>query len=272
MDLYGVMGNPIHHSKSPAIHHFFANQTQQAMRYTAIEVEPDRLGLALDSFQAQGGKGLNITSPFKLQAMAFVQELTPRAERAQAINMITFTANGLRIGDNSDGIGLIRDLTRQQLDLTNKNILIWGAGGAVRGILSSILEAKPRQLIIANRTASKALQLQEIYTGQANMQICSIAEVPNLTFDFIINATSGSLTQAQVNFPKVLINQMTYCYDLSYGQASLGFAAWAKQLGCKHFSDGMGMLIEQAAESFYLWRGIMPDTSKLHEKYSRLSI
>jgi shikimate dehydrogenase len=263
-DFYAVLGNPISHSKSPQIHHLFAQQTQQQLTYTAIHVELNNLAKTLKNFQTRGGKGVNITLPFKQEAFLLVDSLSERAQQSQAINTIIFNNNNQRMGDNTDGIGLLRDLTlRHQIDIQGKHILILGAGGAVRGILGVLLAAKPALITIANRTESKASQLATEFSQWGPMQACLLAHLKQHSYDLVINATSASFENSSIAFdPSILKN--TFCYDMVYSQTT-PFLQQAKAQGTHTCCNGLGMLIEQAAEAFYLWRGIRPDTDAVYD-------
>lgn len=263
MDQYAVMGNPIQHSKSPLIHTLFAEQTQQNIQYRSILVEIDNLAFALDEFQANGGKGLNITLPFKHRAFHCVNELSERALQAATINTIRFDENGNRYGDNTDGIGLVRDLTiNHQFSLADKKILILGAGGAVSGVIQALLNEYPAELVIANRTLNKALALVDAVTAEAPIIVCEIQNLTGQTFDLIINGTSASLQGEMLELPLGLVHENTLCYDMVYGKGMTPFLQWAQkqEAACR---DGIGMLIEQAAESFFLWRGVRPNTKEI---------
>lgn len=262
MDTYGIMGNPIQHSLSPLIHNLFAKQTQQEMSYKPILVEPNGLALALKTFQSQQGKGLNITSPFKQQAFNLVDQASDRAQRAKAINTIQFLENGQSLGDNTDGLGFLRDITiNKRFSLQNKQILILGAGGAARAILKPLFTEKPKQITIANRTENKAHWLAEEFSDLGNIRPSSLPQLKGSLFDLIINATSASLLNENIELPDNLLNPQAFCYDMTYSKTLTPFLLWAKSQGAAQYEDGLGMLIEQAAESFYIWRNIKPDTS-----------
>ena len=267
LDHYAVLGHPIKHSLSPLIHRLFSEQTHQPLIYSAILVPLNGLSEALDHFQAKQGKGVNITLPFKQSAYRLVNTHTERATLAQAINTIRFHADGSRIGDNTDGIGLLRDLTQnQQISLVNKQILILGAGGAVRGILGPLLNEKPAAIVIANRTESKADELVSQFKSLGNISACSLTLIRNHSFDIIINAISGALPNLPSDFDK-----KTFCYDLCYGNNDTVFLRWAKKLGIHSYCDGLGMLVEQAAEAFYFWRGVKPETKPVIERLRKIS-
>lgn len=257
VDQYAVLGNPINHSLSPLIHRLFSEQTQQPLLYSAILVPLHHLRDVLNQFRAEKGKGVNITSPFKQEAVHLVDSLTERATLAQAINTIRFNEDGSCMGDNTDGIGLIRDLTRnQRISLSGKKLLILGAGGAVRGIVAPLLNEKPELLMIANRTQSKAEALVTQFIPFGNIAACSLSSIKNHPFDLIINTISGELPTLSND----LRNSNTFCYDLRYAHENTDFLRWAEQQDIHSYCDGLGMLVEQAAESFYFWRGILPET------------
>lgn len=264
IDHYAVMGNPIAHSKSPIIHTAFAQQTGQTMQYDAILVgtQEGEFAQAVQTFQASGGKGLNITIPFKPAAYALAEQHTPRAKLAGAVNTLWFDAQGQCVGDNTDGVGLVRDLTQNHgKPLYGQHILILGAGGAVRGILGPLLEAIPAQCVIANRTVSKAETLVELFASLGNIRACPYDALLNQKFDLIINGTSASLQGELPPLPNGLLASNGWCYDMMYASTATPFMQWAQAQGATYAWDGLGMLVEQAAESFYQWRGIKPDTA-----------
>jgi shikimate dehydrogenase len=264
---YAVMGNPINHSKSPEIHNKFAKQTQQKMVYDAIHVDLGGFKQAVRNFQANDGKGLNITVPFKLEAYNLVDKLSPRAQRAGAVNTIIFENNGNLLGDNTDGEGLVADLTQHlKWIIKDKKVLILGAGGASRGVLEPILQQQPELVFIANRTASKAKDLADEFSSLGNIQgggyhslDSSAGSSTNNVFDIIINATSASLHGEIPAIPDSIVHSESQCYDMMYAAKPTAFMDWAINLGLVNVSDGLGMLVGQAAESFYLWRGIRPE-------------
>ena len=259
-DQYGVMGNPITHSKSPRIHTLFAQQTQQHLEYTAIHVDLGGFDQAVGNFDASGGKGLNITVPFKHEAYALVDERSARAERAGAVNTIKFEKNK-RYGDNTDGVGLVNDLTHNhQITLQGKRILLMGAGGAARGVLAPLLACKPTLLVIANRTPDKAVALADAFADLGKVQGCGYHELGDQQFDLVINATAASLQGELPPLPDKLLADGAVCYDMMYGKLT-PFMEWAKAHGAAQVLDGLGMLVEQAAESFFIWRGIRPETA-----------
>ena len=264
IDTYAVMGNPIAHSQSPFIHEQFAKQTQQNLQYLKILVSLDSFSDTVTIFQREGGKGLNITLPFKQDAFKIVTQLSDRAQLAEAVNTIIFENDGKLIGDNTDGVGLLRDLTENiSYNLQNKKILILGAGGAVQGILAPLLSEHPEYIVVANRTVEKAKQLATKFTSIGNVQACGFSDLISQSFDLIINGTSASLKAELPPLPTNLLNNNACCYDLAYALKPTLFMQWAEQQGAKQCYDGTGMLVEQAAESFYLWREIRPETKNV---------
>lgn len=258
---YAVMGNPINHSKSPQIHQAFAAQTDQAMEYRAIYVELTGFDAAVREFFSQGGSGLNVTVPFKEQAWALAQIRTPRAEQAGAVNTLYLDEQGQLVGDNTDGVGLVRDLTHNYHQiLTGQRILLLGAGGAARGVIQPLLAERPQALTIANRTYAKAAQLAEQFASYGPVSACELAQLVG-PFDLIINATAASLQGQSLSLPATLVQPHTVCYDMMYGQAPTPFCCWAKQQGAAQAWDGLGMLVEQAAAAFTCWRGVRPDSA-----------
>jgi len=261
-DHYAVMGNPIAHSKSPLIHTAFAKQTQQALQYDAILVDKSQFTQAVQTFQAPGGKGLNITVPFKQAAWALADQRTQRAQRAGAVNTLWFDKQGQRIGENTDGIGLVRDITQNHGgQIQGQRILILGAGGAVRGVLEPLLQAMPAQCVVANRTVSKAEALAKLFAAFGNVTACSYDALQGQSYDLIINGTSASLQGELPPLPDGLVAEGGWCYDMMYASTATPFVQWGQKQGTALALDGLGMLVEQAAESFYLWRGVKPDTA-----------
>jgi shikimate dehydrogenase len=263
-DNYAVMGNPVAHSKSPQIHTAFAEQTKQNIFYQAIQVDDGRFKAAIKEFQDQGGKGLNITVPFKGDAWEVSGNRSNRAERGLAVNTISFDDAGKIFGDNTDGIGLVRDLTvNQDIAIKNKDILILGAGGAVRGILDPLFDEHPGRFVIANRTVSRAEKLADIFSDRGEISACGFDELAGSSFDIVINGTSASLQGEVPSLPEGLLNDNACCYDMMYSLTDTPFVSWAKAHGTAKASDGLGMLVEQAAESFFIWRGVRPETRQV---------
>ncbi len=266
------MGYPVSHSRSPVIHRLFALQTNQDLQYELLQVAPSKLETAIKQFQRTGGKGLNITVPHKSEVTRLVDHLSARANSAGAVNTLVFRDNDI-VGDNTDGIGLMRDLlVNLNLNLTDKNILILGAGGATRGIVAPLLDAEPKSITIANRTLSKARLLAEHFSAMGPVTACRFKEVrPSTSYDFVINATSAGVKGETPPYPDAAITDRTYCYDLSYGLSATPFSSWAARKGAAHSVMGWGMLVEQAAESFLLWRGVRPDTHKVLKQITMTS-
>lgn len=260
MDHYCVFGNPIAHSKSPWIHRLFAEQTGQVLDYQARLASVDGFAQALRDFFAQG-LGANVTVPFKEQAFALSDQLTERARRAGAVNTLKKLADGQLLGDNTDGAGLVRDLTLNAgWSIAGKRVLLIGAGGAARGALQPLLAEQPAQLVIVNRTVAKAEQLAEEFAGLGALSACAFADLAG-PFDLLINASSASLSGALPPVPASSIEPgRSQCYDMMYGKELTAFNHWAKEQGAQ-WRDGLGMLVEQAAEAFYLWRGVRPDSA-----------
>jgi shikimate dehydrogenase len=262
-DKYAVFGNPIAHSQSPDIHRQFAEQTGQDLSYSKQLVAEDGFEAAANEFFASGGKGLNITVPFKQDAYAYVARTTPRARRAGAVNTLSLQADGTILGDTTDGVGLVSDIVNNLgWEIRHKRVLILGAGGAVRGVLEPLLEQQPQHLVIANRTVDKALQLSKGFAEFGYLLGCGFDMLGEQQFDFIINGTSAGLQGELPPLPDSLIDASgtTACYDMLYGAEPTPFIQWAAQRGAQ-VSDGLGMLVGQAAESFALWRGVRPETS-----------
>jgi len=261
LDVYAVIGNPIAHSKSPLIHTAFALQTAQSMRYEALLSPVDEFRESVTAFQQKGGKGLNITVPFKLEAYKCATHLTERAEMAQAVNTFKFEDSKI-LGDNTDGAGLVRDIEiNLGVSIDSKRILLMGAGGAARGVILPILKKNPSILAIANRTPQKAQQLQQQFVAYGDIVSGGFMEFSGENFDIIINATSASLHDALPELPASIFAKDSLAYDMMYGHEPTRFLVFAKQNGAGYLADGMGMLVEQAAESFFLWRGIRPETA-----------
>lgn len=260
-DQYGVAGHPVAHSWSPFIHGMFAKATAQNLVYRLFDIAPQQFrGETLRLFGA-GVRGLNVTLPHKQAAAELVNELTPRALRAQAVNTIAFFDGTSLLGDNTDGLGLTVDLERNLgMTLADKRVLVLGAGGAVRGVLGPLLERDLQELVIANRTPDRARALAAEFEDVGNIRACGFSEVRGPPYDLIINATSASLQGEMPVLPVGLAGEESVCYDMAYGRGHTPFTLWAKSLHVARTCKGWGMLVEQAAESFLLWRGIRPDT------------
>jgi shikimate dehydrogenase len=260
-DRYAVMGNPIAHSKSPRIHTLFAAQFGHDIEYRAILVEPGRFARAVADFQAQGGKGLNVTVPFKEEAWALAATRSARAQRAGAVNTLVLDPSGTHYGDNTDGVGLVRDLRDNQgCELAGKRVLLLGAGGAACGVVEPLLGEKPSLLLIANRTASKAVELARAFVECGRIEGCGLGELAGRSFDVIINATAAGLSGAVPALPPGVVRAHSWCYDMMYADEPTAFVRWAQEAGAARAVDGLGMLVEQAAEAFFLWRGVRPAT------------
>lgn len=263
-DRYAVFGHPIKHSKSPRIHGLFAEQTLQSLNYTSQDVPAEAFQASADQFFADGGKGLNCTVPLKELAWQYADTLTERARLSKAVNTLAKQADGSILGDNTDGIGLVNDLTvNHDIDLSNSNILILGAGGATRGILAPIFDQRPAQITIANRTVSKANIIATEFSHLGTINSSSFEELAGQAFDLIINATSASLSGQLPPLADDLLNKNGCCYDLAYGNEPTAFVNWGLNRHARLSLDGLGMLVEQAAEAFYIWRGVRPETKKI---------
>ena len=258
-DQYAVFGNPIKHSKSPEIHQAFAKQTQQDLHYAKQLVAVDDFATAVAGFVKAGGQGLNITVPFKLEAYELADSLSLRARQAGAVNTLKLESDGTIYGDNTDGIGLVNDIIDNHgWKIAGKTVLVLGAGGAVRGILGPLLAQNPAQVIIANRTFSKAQQLATAFAKVGNIKAQAFEDITSQPVDMIINGTSASISGDVPPISAATINSDTACYDMMYGKELTAFLLWAQQQGAVKLADGLGMLVGQAAEAFYVWRGVRP--------------
>lgn len=263
-DRYAVFGHPINHSKSPRIHQLFAEQTLQDLTYTAQDVPSEDFKARADAFFKQGGKGLNCTVPLKELAWNYADLLSDHARLSKAVNTLIRQSDGRILGDNTDGIGLVNDLTiNHTITLSNQRILILGAGGATRGILAPILAHQPSQIVIANRTHGKADTLATEFAEFGNLRSCDFAGLAQMQFDLIINATSASLSNQLPPLPANLLATNAGCYDLAYANEPTAFVRWGISQHARFSLDGLGMLVEQAAEAFKLWRGVKPETASV---------
>ena len=262
VDRYAVMGNPVQHSLSPLIHAWFAEQTHQALVYEAIEVPLDGFPEAVARFQAEGGRGLNVTVPFKEAAWELADERSARAEEAGAVNTLVLRGDGGRYGDNTDGVGLVRDLERLGWPLAGRRLLVLGAGGAVRGVLGPLLATAPGEVVIANRTLARAEGLVARFAGRGALAARRFEDLDGAAFDVVINGTSASLAGELPPLPEACVHGACV-YDMMYGARPPPFLEWAAQAGARHSADGLGMLVEQAAEAFFVWRGVRPQTAQV---------
>ncbi|MXS79664.1 shikimate dehydrogenase [Nitrosomonas eutropha] len=264
MDTYAVIGNPITHSKSPFIHTQFAQQTGRSMRYTTLLAPLDGFERTVTTFHENGGIGLNITVPFKFEAYALATRLTDRARAAHAVNTFRFEQENEILGDNTDGVGLVRDITiNLDFALPGKHVLLMGAGGAASGVILPLLQQKPGLLAIANRTPDKAIALQQQFVNHGNITGGHYQDFIGQQFDLIINATSASLHNALPPIPADLFHGTALVYDMLYSSKLTPFLQFASTQGVTNLVDGTGMLVEQAAESFLLWHGIRPETQNV---------
>jgi shikimate dehydrogenase len=276
IDQYAVIGNPIKHSKSPRIHSLFSKQVDDAMRYGTLLAPLDKFSASVIEFQQQGGKGLNVTVPFKEQAWQLADELSDYAKSAGAVNTLVFHQDGTIYGANTDGIGLIQDLTvNYHLVLQGKRVLLLGAGGAAKGIVQPLLEQKIDYLIIANRTEQRAKTLAADFTPLANTLNCEIGggSYQDLhgqgQFDLIINATAASLDGIMPPMPASCLDKQSICYDLMYQSSPTAFEIWCKEKGAALVVNGLGMLVEQAAESYAIWRDRRPETQSVLNDFAK---
>jgi len=264
IDQYAVFGHPINHSKSPRIHTLFAEQTHQQLVYTAQDIPAESFDDGISTFFAQGGKGLNCTVPLKELAWQRADTLSERAKFSKAVNTLVLQKDGSLFGDNTDGIGLVTDLTiNHNISLENKRILILGAGGASRGIIGPIMQKSPTHIVIANRTVEKAITLSQEFSQLGKITGCSYDEIKNSEFDIILNATSASLTGDLPPLSSSLLATKGTCYDLAYSNDPTAFVKWGLENDAVKSLDGLGMLIEQAAEAFFIWRGVRPETKDI---------
>ncbi len=263
MDKYAVIGNPIGHSKSPQIHQMFAQQTGEDIMYEALLSPVDEFKQTLEAFRSGGGKGLNVTVPFKQEAFDLADKLSDYAEHAGAVNTLVLEDDGSIFGANTDGIGMVRDLVvNHESPIKDKRILILGAGGAVRGVIQPLLQQLPQQIFIANRTPERATQLatdMQPLTEGSTLAGGGFADIEG-EYDLIINGTAASLQGIMPPIPEQCLSAGVHCYDMMYGGRPTAFEYWCEDQGAAKVMNGLGMLVEQAAESFSIWRGKMPDT------------
>ena len=268
---YAVLGNPVKHSKSPQIHLLFAEEMGITLEYNAIEVPNDELSTYVNLFSSQGGKGLNITVPFKENAYKLCTEITSRALESGSVNTIKFDTETNIIGDTTDGEGFINDLRKNYgINLQNKSILILGAGGTVKSIIERLVSEEIKNVVIVNRTLSRAEELEKKFKNKIDIKSFSYETLPNDIFDLIVNGTSLSLSSEVPPVSKNIINKNTFCYDLMYSSDKTVFIKWAIENGVLRAADGLGMLVEQAAESFFIWHGVKPNTAKVIEALKNL--
>ncbi|HWK44467.1 MAG TPA: shikimate dehydrogenase [Stellaceae bacterium] len=264
-DKYAVIGNPIGFTKSPMIQSAFAGQFGHAIEYTAILGELGGFAARIDQFRAEGARGLNITAPFKLDAFAYATDLSERARRAGAVNALKFE-DGRVFAENFDGVGLTRDITvNLGVPMRGKRVLLLGAGGAARGALLPFLAEEPAELVLVNRTVAKAAKLGAEFAGAGNLVVCGYAELTDITgrFDLVVNATSASLRTELPPVPANAFQGAAVAYELAYGKGLTPFLQAARAAGVPQLADGVGMLVEQAAEAFTWWRGVRPQTASL---------
>lgn len=260
-DRYALFGNPVKHSKSPEIHAMFAQQCGQNMQYRAIRIDLGGFAEAAATFFAGGGSGLNVTVPFKQDAFEFADRVSERAARAGAVNTLSRAADGRVEGDNTDGVGLVRDLvTNLGWVVRESSVLLVGAGGAARGVLEPLLLEKPEELLVVNRTAGRAEQLVASFSDLGRVAGGGLDLVDGRQFDLVINATSAGLAGELPELPGSVLRERSCCYDMVYGDEPTPFMRWAAHHAAWAVADGLGMLVEQAAESFHIWRDARPDT------------
>lgn len=260
-DLYAVFGNPIAHSKSPAIHSAFARQTAQDLRYETRLAPLDAFAASVAAFVAEGGRGANVTVPFKEEAFRLATRLSPRAARAGAVNTLKFDGAEI-LGDNTDGAGLVRDIcVNFDFPIAGRRVLLLGAGGAARGVIEPLLAAGAAAIVIANRSAGKAVDLASAFADLGAVRGGAFSDLAGQDFDLVINATSASLAGERLPLPDGLFAPGALAYDMMYGKGETPFLAQARAAKAARCADGLGMLAEQAAEAFLVWRGLRPDTS-----------
>ncbi|QJC29988.1 shikimate dehydrogenase [Enterobacteriaceae endosymbiont of Plateumaris sericea] len=268
MKIFAIFGNPIKHSKSPIIHKLFANQLNIVQQYEKIYVPINNFNNVINHFFKNGGLGANITVPFKKMAYNICDLLTQRGINSGVVNTLKITKKNQILGDNTDGIGLLKDLKRINFIYKNSNILLIGAGGAAQGIIYPLINFGCT-IMITNRTYKKSCHLLKYFNNKKNINIIKIEDINNkkINYDLIINATSSSIKGVIPNISSSIIHSNVFCYDLFYSNKITPFLDWCLYHGAKKISDGLGMLIEQAAYSFFLWHGIMPNTTLILKKF-----
>ena len=268
IDRYAVIGDGIAHSRSPQIHALFASATRQTLEYGLIDVPPAAFASVVRNFFRDGGRGLNVTVPHKEAALRLADTLTPRAQRAGAVNTLVRGDGRKLLGDNTDGAGLVRDLeSNLGIALAGKRVLLMGAGGAAAGVLLPMLAGKPARLVIVNRTRDKARALAQRYSQWENCAGAGYLDIAGEQFDILINATSASVTGEVPPLPEDVFAPDAFAYDMMYGKEPTPFMKFALSRGAARVADGFGMLVEQAAEAFFVWRGVRPDTAPLIAKH-----
>ena len=261
IDKYAVFGNPIKQSRSPAIHAAFAAQCGESIQYRAVRVEEGGFAGAARRFFDNGGRGLNVTVPFKQDAFAFADRHSDRARRAGAVNTLSLAEDGAIEGDNTDGIGMLRDMVANLgWVVQGRRLLVIGAGGAVRGVLAPLLRERPRDVLIVNRTAARARDLADAFADLGAVEGGGLDLIGERQFDLVINASSAGLSGEMPDLPATLLTERSCCYDMLYGAERTPFMRWAAHHAAWAVADGLGMLVEQAAESFYIWRHFRPET------------
>lgn len=262
IDQYVVFGNPIGHSKSPFIHTLFARQTNQSLSYVTRQAPVGGFVESATEFFSQGGKGCNVTVPFKEDAFQFADRLTERAQLAGAVNTLKKLDDGEIIGDNTDGEGLVQDLLQYQVPLEGARILVIGAGGAARGVIKPLLDQFPKSIVVTNRTFTKAKKLEEMFKEFGDIHAVPMEDIKT-SFDVVINSTSASLSGDLPTISSSIFTSTTVSYDMMYGQGLTAFNQWAKDNQVVNTYDGLGMLVGQAAESFLVWRGLRPGAKQV---------
>jgi shikimate dehydrogenase len=269
---HAVFGSPVAHSRSPWIHARFGEQAGIPLTYDAIEADVDAFPTALEAFARAGGTGANVTLPLKGAAAMLCSELGTAAQRAGVVNTLTRRPDGRWRGDNTDGVGLVRDITeRQRVDIRGRRALVLGAGGAVRGVVAELLDAGVAEIVLANRTPARADAIADRIGEPARVHTRYLDALGDAgAFELVVNGTAAGHSGAPLRLPFSLAMQRTLAYDLNYGNAALDFLAWARAAGCPYVFDGLGMLVEQAAEAFRIWHGVRPDTEPVHQQLRAL--